>query len=294
MHTLFVREHNRLCREICATNPKLDDEEVYQGARRIVGALMQVITYHEFLPALLGANAIPPYRGYDPQINPGVSNEFATACYRVGHSMLPEYLPLRPHMGQIRLRDAFFRPDMIERMGIEPFLDGLALRPMQRVDVGIVEDVRTFLFRRVIEQPKQLLDLAALNIQRGRDHGLADYNAIRQQVGLVRKTTWAEISSDPGVQSRLKRLYGTVDDVDAWVGGLAEDHATGAAVGELILTVLAEQFARARNGDRYWYENDPELSSARRTELNGTTLADVVMRNTGLTALPADVFRVNP
>ena len=65
MHTLFVREHNRLCREICAANSNLDGEEVYQRARKIVGALMQVITYNEFLPALLGQDAIPSYPGYE-------------------------------------------------------------------------------------------------------------------------------------------------------------------------------------------------------------------------------------
>jgi len=61
MHTLFAREHNRLAAQIAANDPTLTGEEIYQEARRIVGALMQVITYNEFLPALLGPNALPPY-----------------------------------------------------------------------------------------------------------------------------------------------------------------------------------------------------------------------------------------
>jgi hypothetical protein len=88
MHTLFVREHNRLCAEIGGKHPGLKDEEVYLRARKIVGALMQVITYNEFLPALLGKKAITDYKGYNDTVNAGISNEFSTACYRVGHSML--------------------------------------------------------------------------------------------------------------------------------------------------------------------------------------------------------------
>ncbi|MEM7115160.1 MAG: peroxidase family protein, partial [Chloroflexota bacterium] len=63
MHTLFVREHNRLADEIRARHPVLTGEEVYQAARRIVSAQMQVITYREFLPLLLGDGAIRSYRG---------------------------------------------------------------------------------------------------------------------------------------------------------------------------------------------------------------------------------------
>ena len=39
-------------------------------------------------------------------------------------------------------------------------------------------------------------DLAALNIQRGRDHGLADYNSVRESYGLRRKDTWEEINKN--------------------------------------------------------------------------------------------------
>ncbi len=51
-------------------------------------AEMQAITYREFLPVLLGPNALPPYRGYKATVNPTISNEFATAAYRLGHSLL--------------------------------------------------------------------------------------------------------------------------------------------------------------------------------------------------------------
>ena len=54
MHTLFVREHNRQAASIAARNPNLSGDQIYEQARRIVGAQMQVITYREYLPILLG------------------------------------------------------------------------------------------------------------------------------------------------------------------------------------------------------------------------------------------------
>ena len=88
MHTLWVREHNRIADEIAADDPSLSDEDIYQLARAIVTAEIQVITYNEFLPALLGPGALEGYSGYDPTVNPGISNIFSTAAYRFGHSML--------------------------------------------------------------------------------------------------------------------------------------------------------------------------------------------------------------
>jgi len=88
MHTLFVREHNRLARKIRRSFPYLDGEAIYQRARRLVGAQMQIITYEEFLPLLLGNDALSPYEGYDNKVDPRIMNEFSTAAYRLGHSLL--------------------------------------------------------------------------------------------------------------------------------------------------------------------------------------------------------------
>ena len=292
MHTLFMREHNRLCAEIANEQPNYTDEMIYQRARKIVGGLMQAITYNEFLPVLLGANAIPAYVDYDDTINAGVSNEFSTAFYRVGHSMLSSHIPMAGSPG-LSLREGFFRPEVVTQRGIEPFLHGLALNIMQQIDTRVVDDVRNFLFQHSKKHQGELLDLAALNIQRGRDHGIADYNACRGAVGLAPRKSFSEISSNAQLVNSLSSVYASVDDIDAWVGALAEDHVLGAAVGELIYTVLVDQFTRTRNGDWFWYENDPQFSEDERQVLRRTTLAAVIERNTGLRNLPVDVFVVS-
>lgn len=295
MHTLFVREHNWQAQRIADDNPGLSGEEIYQRARRMVTAELQVITYQEFIPALLGPNALPPYRGYDGNVDARISNVFASAAYRFGHSAVsPQLLRLNRNLqpipaGNLALRDAFFSPSRLnEEGGIAPILRGLAWQLCQRIDPLVVDELRNFLFG---APGAGGLDLAALNIQRGRDHGLPDYNSLRVAMGLAPVASFAEISSDPEIQQRLASVYADVDSVDAWVGGLAEDHLPGAMVGELWSRVLGEQFRVLRDGDRYWYRL--VLDNQARNQVENTRLADIIRRNTRIGGeIPDNVFRV--
>lgn len=289
MQTLFLREHNRLAEQISRGNPNMSDEDVYQQARRIVVAELQVITYREFLPALLGTN-LRPYQGYNARVNPGIANEFATAAFRLGHSMLGEDIGFLDNDGndirdEVALRDAFFNTDLIKETGIDPILKYLASDRAEEIDTRVIDDVRNFLFG---PPGTGGFDLASLNIQRGRDHGLADYNTVRAAYGLPRVRSFGEITSDPALQQQLRSLYGTVDKIDVWVGGLAENHVPGGSVGPLFARIIADQFTRLRDGDRFWYQRDLPRDLLRQVE--STTLADVIRRNTVVSNLQANVF----
>lgn len=294
MHTLFVREHNRLARRLAGDNPDWTGDEVFEKARELVGAQMQVITYREFLPALLGDNALSDYAGYDDSIDAGIANEFAHAAYRLGHSMLSEFV-LRLDAdgneiehGHLALRDAFFRPAAIlDEGGIEPVLRGLAAQRHQRIDGQVVDDVRNFLFG---APGAGGFDLATLNIQRGRDHGLASYNAVRDALGLGAHVDFADVSSDPAVVERLASVYASVDDIDLWVGGLAEDAVNGSQLGELFHFIVVDQFRRLRDGDRYWYRR--VLDREEREWVEDRRLSDVIRDNTAIDGeIRDDVFR---
>ena len=293
LHTRFVREHNRLAGVLAAEHPDLTGQEIFEITRKIVGAQVQVISYHEVLPLLLGPGALGTYEGYDPSIDPTIATEFSTAAYRFGHTMLSPSLLRMDASGRMRelsLADAFFNPSLVARVGISGFLPGLATQQAQEVDMLLVDEVRNMLFG---APGGPVRDLAASNIQRGRNHGLPSFNIARSAYGLAPAATFAEVSSDPQAQDALRRAYGDVRLLDLWTGGIAEDHAPGAMLGETFRTIIAEQFRRLRDGDRYWHAHDaffranPELHA----EVRATTLADVVRRNTPLdTEVPASVF----
>ena len=295
MHTLFVREHNRLAKRLAKKHKRWGGEKIYQEARKIVGAQMQVITYKEFLPALLGKNALSPYRGYDKRLDAGIANMFSTAAYRFGHSALsPTLKRIDAHgetipEGDLALKDAFFSPQRVsDEGGIEPLLRGLASQQCQSVDSLMIDDVRNFLFG---NPGSGGFDLGALNIQRGRDHGLPSYNDVRETIGLERATSFADISSDPDVQERLQLAYGSVDNIDVLAGGLSEEKYPGSHLGELFHFIVKEQFESLRDGDRFWYQRS--LSKGKIRRLEKTRLSDIIKRNTHIgKELSKNVFKV--
>lgn len=296
-HTLFVREHNRIADMIEAANPgAFSDEQIYQQARKVVGAEMQIITYNEFLPALLGSSAISPYAGYNSGVDGTVANEFANAAYRIGHTMLSPTLLRRDNNGNpigdgdIALLDAFFQPGEISDHGIEPLLKGLAMQQMQEIDSKVVDDVRNFLFG---PPGAGGFDLASLNMQRGRDHGLPSYNEARLAMGLSAAVDWDDVTGgDLVAAAALASVYASVDDIDLWMGGLCEPHMPGSSVGELFTAILVDQFERVRDGDRFWWENDSFFDTFDLFDLDDLRLSDVIMWNTNITNLQSNVFFV--
>ena len=298
MHTLFMRQHNWLCDKISQKFPSKykTDEDIYQAARKVVGAQMQVITFDAFLPLLLGDDAIPTYTGYDELCNPSIANEFSTAFYRLGHSMLSDDINLGLTGEKLQLLKMFFNPELLVNKGIEGFLGGLHTKRMQKINLHIVDSVREFLFTPPgTGNSHMFLDLVSLNIQRGRDHGLPGYNACRAAYGLATRDSFNLISSDPKVIHGLSEVYNHPDDIDPWVGALAEDTLEGAAVGELTQAALVDQFTRLRDGDRFWWENDNAdiLTDAEMgMDVKTITLGKILNANTSGINFPDDVFHV--
>ncbi len=300
MHTLFVREHNRICDSLINSG-LTDGEYIYQHAKRWVSGIIQSITYNEFLPAL--GIPLEPYVGYNDSITPDMSNVFSTAAYRLGHSMItPTVFFLNDScnyvgQGEFGLREVFFRPPVVAENGIGPILKGLSVQVQNEIDPYIIEDVRSLLFGNTPSEGGAT-DLAALNIQRGRDHGLANYITYRRLFNMdemLPSYTFADISSDPVIQQALQTAYeDSVNYIDPWVGFLAEDHLPDAAVGKTLHNILKEQFQRMRDGDFYHYENDPELSAEEVHTIKHTTLSQVIKRNTSISNIQKYAFIAEP
>ncbi len=313
VHTLFLREHNRLAIEIAEQNPELNGDEIFDRARELVAVQMQVITYNEFLPILLGTTLLEDYDGYDPTVDPGVSNEFANGAFRVGHTLLSPELQLADpetgeNIGSVALQDAFFNPAFVAENGVDSILLGLTTQVAQEVDTQVVDDVRNFLF----EAPTGGVDLVSTNLKRGREVGIPGYNDARRELGLDPVTSFLTtdtelgITSDAETAARFASVYESVEDVDLWIGGIGEDAFNGGLVGELFHTIIADQFLRSRDGDRFFYLNDdsglfinsPDIDIDGlfpETGLFDTRLSDVIIRNSSINAdlVPDNVFIVS-
>ncbi|XP_019636936.1 PREDICTED: thyroid peroxidase-like [Branchiostoma belcheri] len=313
MHTVFLREHNRIARRLSQLNPRWDDDRVFFETRKIVGALMQKITYGEDLPHVLGPDAMTKFHltlatngyfsGYDASVNPTISNVFATAAYRFGHSLVYNLL-LRyaPDFNEasacpIRLAFAFFNPTHIlnnDLGGPDSILRGLTAQPHQDFNRFMVSGLTKHLFA---DPPGSLgLDLAALNIQRGRDHGLPGYNAWRVRCGLPKANSFDDLAfeiPDCFARKRLENVYSHVDDIDVFVGGLAEESVPDGVVGPTFACLIGLQFQALRKGDRFWFENRGQFTAAQLAEIRKTSLARILCDNTdGTTHMQPDVFRL--
>jgi hypothetical protein len=381
LQTLFAREHNRI---VAALPSVLTQEEKFQVARRVVGAEVQFVTYDEFLPTL--GVKLDAYRGYNPGVDAGLSNEFATVGFR-GHSMI--HGELEPtvaegtypadelaaftaagmtveHNGDgtltlvIPLDLAFGNPDLLQQVGLGPVLQSLDEHEYKN-DEQIDNALRSVLFQvpkpgipdpTVCGEPvvnpscfADVQDLGAIDVQRGRDHGMPSYNDLRQAYGLAPARSFTDVTGettdrfprDPSIDSRdpiddpsildfvelrdvggnpiplggdaaqedavagvrrttlaarLKAIYGDVGKLDAFVGLASERHVPGTEFGPLELAIWKKQFESLRDGDRFFYLNDPALVAIERLFRISYrhTLAEIVKLNTG-TTVPPNVFR---
>ncbi|KAM9001009.1 eosinophil peroxidase isoform X1 [Sarcophilus harrisii] len=306
IHTVFVREHNRLARELKRLNPQWSGERLYQEARKIIGAIVQIITYRDFLPLVLGearaARTLGPYKGYSPQVDPRVANVF-TLAFRFGHTLIQpfmfrlgnQYQSLGPN-SRVPLSTVFFASwRVVNEGGIDPILRGLIANPakLNRQNEILVDELRDKLFR----QFRRIgLDLAALNMQRSRDHGLPGYNAWRRFCGLSQPQNLAQLAAvlnNTNLATKFMRLYGTPDNIDIWIGAVAEPLLPGGRVGPLLACIFENQFRRARDGDRFWWENQGVFTESQRQALSTVSLSRIICDNSGINTIPQRIFRAN-
>lgn len=296
LHTLWAREHNRVAAEVVAAFPTLNDEDVYQLARAVTVAELQAVTFYEFVPAILG-RSIRKYPGYTRWRRAGITAEFSTVGFRVGHTLVNSHITAISSGGGKKrrlLRESFFNPKVYLDDGIDALARGMLHTRAAEVDAEVTDEVRDFLVTGDAARTLHL-DLASLNVQRGRDHGMPSYNSMRIAYRLRPYFRFSQITPDVAMQRKLQEVYGTVSKIDPWIGGIAEKHKSG-SLGELFGAIWEEQFALLRDGDRFYFEKDglftaeqiakiPTLKSliGDRSAI-GNVMKNVIVRNTGVKA----------
>ncbi|XP_017797675.1 PREDICTED: uncharacterized protein LOC108578790 [Habropoda laboriosa] len=295
LHVAFLRLHNRISTKLAALNSHWSDEKLFQESRRIVGAIVQHITYREFLPIVLGQDVMKIfdlellrkgyYQGYDSTVNPSIVNAFSAAAYRFGHSLVQHSFVRfdrnhQPIFNNVSIHDEFTNPSNLETAGsVDRLLLGLINQPAQRRDEYLTEELTNHLF----QTPSFPfgMDLASINIQRGRDHGIPPYVQWREPCGLspIRNFQDLEKAMLQSSAQKFKLVYASVEDIDLFSAGLAELSVKGGLVGPTFACIIGQQFNHLRKGDRFWYETSRQESSftpGQLQQIRRVTLAQVL------------------
>ena len=297
LHTLFLREHNRIAKQLRMINRHWDGEKIFQETRKIVGGVMQKIVYEDYLPILLGSDSLPPYVGYKEDVSPSVFNAF-TLAYRFGHSMIRSKFDLLnanfdPVAQAIRLRFLFFNSTIVNIHGVEPLLLGLVGNISEKVDTHLTKEITEHLFQRGNKHGE---NLAALNIQRSRDHGLPGYNAYREFCGIPAVASFQETLNeiqDPENRLILKQLYNNNPNLtELWVAGIAETPSNGSVLGPTLRCVVRLQSLRVRDGDRFFYLNEGIFTPFQVQEIKKASLSRIYCDNVkGIVSMQMNAFQ---
>ncbi|XP_068195373.1 thyroid peroxidase [Antennarius striatus] len=305
LHTLWLREHNRIAEALKGINGHWSPETIYQETRKIIGALHQIITMRDYVPKIIGPESferyIGPYRGYDPTTDPSASNVFATAAFRFGHATISPILrrlndSFQEHerFPHLRLHQTFFSPwRIVKEGGIEPVLRGLigTAATSLSADMVLTDELTE---RLVVLNVPHHVDLASLNLQRGRDHGLPGYNHWRSFCGLKTIKTrddFTDAVRDCQVAEKILELYKHPDNIDVWLGGLVENFLPGSRTGPLFACLIGMQMKVLRDGDRFWWEAEGVFTQQQKDELLKASVSRIICDNSDIKEVPRDSFR---
>lgn len=318
VHTLFLREHNRIATELAQLNPKLNDSTLFFEARRISIAITQHIIYNEFLSTIIDpfyydAFDLSPrssgfFLGYDQTVNPAISTDFAAAAFRFGHSLIKEK-PARYNQDYTKIDNYNISKVIllvdeaynIPKMGLESIMRGEFCDTSSKLDTNVADTLLNHLFEATAGIP---VDLPALNINRGRDHGLPSYVKYRNMCGLKNADGFSDLNGEiPTEQiNLLKSVYQDVSDIDLWIGGLSEkSRSPSALLGPTFSCIIGKEFRDLKYGDRLFYENGPNkklgtkdtsFKARELAEIKKVTLSGLICNNFDIDSIQINAFKM--
>uniref|UniRef100_A0A8D8QM30 Peroxidasin homolog n=1 Tax=Cacopsylla melanoneura TaxID=428564 RepID=A0A8D8QM30_9HEMI len=270
LHTIFVREHNRIAHELSVVNPHWSDEQIYQESRHLLSAMVQHITYNEFLPRLLGKQTMQKYGlelkrygyadEYDPYVDATIPAAFGTAAFRFGHSLLPKSMErwsvTHKFIASRRFSEMFQQPYDLNKPGwLDQYLVGMINQAALPMDDAITSQVTNHLFQEPTHDYGK--DLASINLQRAREHGVPSYSEFREFCNLPPINTWSSLlkSLDNSTVIRYQDLYSFPQDIDLWSAGVSEIPIGDSLIGPTFSCIIARTFRDLKKGDRFWHEN---------------------------------------
>ncbi|XP_052083804.1 peroxidase-like protein [Mytilus californianus] len=316
IHIVFLREHNRIAGILSKLNRHWNDEKLFQESKKILTGIYQHIIYNEFLPLLVGrdmaygSNLISSKTGhrnsFSAYADPSTLNEFGAAAFRFGHSLVGRHTGSMDRNFKIKaseeMRRDFFNNDKMRDLNIYgPTRMGrwMAETLMRKRDRFISDQIRNHLFETKFDGPSDGFDLASLNIQRGRDHGIPGYNKLRMYCGLYPANVFnigpmGFRDHDYETVKKLSQVYRHPNDVDLFVGGITEKPSyNGDILGPTFKCLIAQQFQRYKEGDRFFYENNftnTGFTLDQINEIKKQTFAGIYCRSLKLKSIQPKIF----
>jgi Ca2+-binding RTX toxin-like protein len=304
-------------------NVAWDADKMFNATKLIVEMEYQHAAVDQYARTI--TPRIQEFVGYSTGVDSTISLEYAQVAFRFGHSTIRETIDtidpsgwMMGHVTRYALEKAFLNPQGYADEGVAAITLGLSRQQMNEVD----EFITPALNQGLLGQP---LDLAAINIARGRDMGIPTLNDFREGISLARYTSWDDfgknmvhpeslvnfiaaysfggdvaaanaamldmnfMNNTPGTSSNIPAGADGFNHIDSWIGGLAEAHVPGGLLGETFDAVFVAQIQSLMDGDRFYYLYRL-FGTQIHEEVNNGQFKDIVERNTGLSHLNGSIF----
>ncbi|MGI8809851.1 MAG: peroxidase family protein [Acidimicrobiales bacterium] len=221
MSVLFLREHNRVARELAKEYPGWDDDQLFETARNIMIVLLIKLVVHEYI------NHITPYY-FKFKADPASFKNppwYRTNWMAVEFNLVYRWHPLVPdeyRVGgrDVTVHDTLYETKMLTDNGLAQLMEEASKQRAGKVGV--------------FNTHPDLQGVQQWSIEKGRAVSLGSYNDYRELCGYPRVTAFNQISGVKKVQERLADLYGTVDRIEFYSGLYAEDTRPNSVLPSLV------------------------------------------------------------
>ncbi|CAD7091912.1 unnamed protein product [Hermetia illucens] len=285
LNTIFLRSHNIIAKQLKKQNPSYSDEKLFRLAKKRNIEKYVAIIYQSWLPTVLGEPLAITTRGVrSVHIETTVSSEFGVAAIRFYHSMMPDRIQLNKTCmsGSLDLSKHMYNSDFWKQdCKLSSLLDGMLNSNPHKVDLYYKPIVLKNCLKS--KDSDKGINCMALDIQRGRDHGLAGYTKYLEKCANTEIRNWKSLETYIGTNelNLLKSMYRNVDDIDLIIGAMSEKQTNG-LLGVTFSCIIADQFSKI------WHEM-PNRSDFNENESG----AELLCRTTNIDAVPKNIFKVD-
>ncbi|KAI8119521.1 Chorion peroxidase [Lucilia cuprina] len=315
IHTIMMRNHNRIAKDLGLQHPDWSDDQLFQKARSINIDIYQRIVLNEWLPVILGASMANEINSNKHEPNKlsnvnnelvhQISNEYAVAASRFYLSMMPNELrnyamDLRSESNKDKssndietnifyLKDEIYSPSIEYTSDkLDQILYSLLMQQAMKMDASYVESLTSDLANN--KRPTHS-DILAFDIQRGRDHGLQPYFKYLEICNNVKINSWNDLQKfiNPEDLNKLKNGYSSWRDIDLIVGGISEMSAKNATVGPTFQCIIGEQFSKLSQ----WYQSEIDQNDMDLLKWKTISAVDLLCLNSNLQRVPFNIFKIS-